>query len=80
MKHFRVNNNSWQGYQERYAMHAIDVVRIINARKWDTYEVEWKNPVTGGYITLIKVKNGKRVYTNDFFNIPKTFNKLGKIA
>lgn len=74
---FRLCNHNLDDWKEITFTRATGVVRYIEANNMLTYEIEWKTPLTGEYVTLIEVKDGVRTYTNPNFKIPKTFDKLG---
>lgn len=76
MKVFRVCNNDLNNWCERTFYNAADVVRFVKSRKFETFEIEWKTPVTQEYTTLIIVENGKTAYISDVFKIPATFKQL----
>ena len=78
MKGFRVCNHDLDHWCERTFHNAIDVVRFVKSRKFETFEIEWKTPVTQEYTTLIFVENGKTAYTSDVVKIPETFKQLIK--
>lgn len=78
MKHFKLCNNDLTNWYEHTFEHASDIIYQIKKNGFETFEIEWKTPITGEHATLIKVENNKIMFINDNFKLPKVFEKLVK--
>ena len=80
MKHFRLcNNDLTTNWYEHSFTNASDIIYQIEKNGFETFEIDWKTPVTGEYATLIQVdEDNKIMFINDNFKLPKVFEKLVK--
>ena len=75
MKDFRVCNHDFKNWIESKCESAKEVVMLIERENMNTFEIEWRTPVTGEYKRVLEVVNGGAVYVSDVFNIPVEFRK-----
>ena len=72
MKHFRLcNNDLTTNWYEHSFINASDIIYQIEKNGFETFEIDWKTPVTGEYATLIQVEDNKIMFINDNFKLPK---------